>query len=142
MAHYVCVTGGRTFDDVEAVRVTFRVLHGLHGGDLRVIQGGARGADLLARQVADEMGVPCRTYAADWEGPCDPEFCKKGHRIRRDGGDYCPAAGARRNAQMAEYLVDWRSQGHSVALLAFRGESGTADMIERAEAHSIPVSHG
>lgn len=143
MAHYVAVTGGRGFTDIESVREALRILQGFHGDELRVIHGAAPGADSLAAAVADELGIPARAYPAKWQAPCDPDFCEPNHRRERSSGkDYCPAAGVRRNAEMVAYLDHWRDLEHSVALLAFMGGRGTADMIERCEAALIPVSHG
>lgn len=80
-------------------------------------------------------------FPADWEGPCDPSFCKPGHRRNRGmngGQSYCPAAGPRRNRRMLDEFEPTR-------LVAFidrpLDESrGTRDMVEIAEARGIEVA--
>jgi len=106
--------------------------------DVRVMHGGAAGADSLADQVARELGLAVKAFPADWTGPCQPT-CPKGHRKTRDSGSYCPAAGVYRNQYMVDLLVKW-GRSHGVSVVAFPGGSGTADMIERCEAADLPVS--
>lgn len=141
IAHYVCVTGGREFDDRDAV---YRVLHFLKqmdGDELRLIHGGARGADTLADEVAVELGITKRIYNADWTGECQ-DRCRPDHRRPREGGGtICPAAGNYRNEKMADILDRWRHQGHSVQVLAFPGGNGTAHMVAYCEQIGVPVSY-
>lgn len=139
MAHYVAVTGGRSFDDRRRVVEALELLQKFYG-ELRVMHGDAKGADRLAGAVAKEMGFVVKPYPADWSGPCDPATCGPGHRRSRDGESYCPAAGTRRNAYMVKLLGQWRDSGHSVSVLAFPGGAGTADMVERAAAADLAVS--
>lgn len=138
MAHYVAVTGGRGFDDIDRVREAFRLVCAFYG-DVRVLHGGAlRGADRLAGVVADELGLVCKAFPADWTGPCGPT-CYKGHRRVQGDRSICPAAGVRRNQHMVDLLSKW-GRSHGVSVVAFPGGSGTADMIERCEAADLPVS--
>jgi hypothetical protein len=120
MSHYVLVTGGRKFDDRDSVEQVLTFLHLFYGTDLRVMHGDAPGADRLARDIARARDIPERGYPADWDA--SPR-----------------GAGAIRNRQMADLLVKWRRQGHSVQCVAFRGGNGTADMIEVAKACHIDV---
>lgn len=108
----VLICGGRGYWDGN------RVWHVLDAAVDRlglsfVIQGGATGADNLARQWARDHGVPFETYAADWQAQGN-------------------AAGPIRNQRMID-------EGRPEAVIAFPGCSGTADMVRRARAAGIPV---
>lgn len=59
----VIVTGGRDFDDAEMVARNLSKLN-----PTLIIEGGARGADRLAREWAKANGVPYHTEEADWSG--------------------------------------------------------------------------
>lgn len=61
----VLICGGRDYRDARRVRLTLDEAHLKHRFSL-VIQGGARGADLLAEAWATARGVSCDTYHADW----------------------------------------------------------------------------
>ena len=56
------ITGGRKFWDGDAVRCALDYLQ-----PTRIVQGGALGADYLARWWAWANNVPCRTYQANWQ---------------------------------------------------------------------------
>lgn len=108
----VLVCGGRNFTDPEAV---FHELHQLaekHGW-LTVIEGGAQGADALARHWAQLCYHGVVTVHAEWR------------RLGR-------AAGPARNARM---LVS----GKPDLVLAFPGGKGTADMVRQAREVGVPV---
>lgn len=62
MADVVIVTGSRDWKDAELLG---RVLAAHQPGLL--VEGGARGADTLAREWAREAGVSCITIPADWD---------------------------------------------------------------------------
>ncbi len=57
----ILVTGSRDWANRKAI---FTVLQGY--GATSVAHGGARGADTLAGLAAQELGIPCRVYPADW----------------------------------------------------------------------------
>jgi len=103
---------------------------------IKVMEGTAPGADRMCGQWAKarfEQGVGHLPVKADWEGPC-VNTCPPGHRkIRRDGTEYCPFAGHRRNQNM----VDRRP----LMAVAFQvgNSTGTADCLRRLEAAGIPV---
>ncbi|WP_442786135.1 SLOG family protein [Methylorubrum sp. SL192] len=78
----------------------------------KVIQGGATGADALARGWARDRGIIFDSYIADW--------------------GWSRRAGPIRNARM---LAD----GKPHLVIAFPGGRGTADMIRQAEAAGVPV---
>lgn len=80
-----------------------------------VIHGGARGADTLAGEVAEEMDLPVKVFPADWKR-------------------YGKAAGVLRNQQMLD-------EGQPDLVLAFHTDltcsKGTLDMVRRAKAAGI-----
>lgn len=98
----VLFCGGRDFSDkFKVLRVMKKVKPSL------VITGGARGADTLADQVAEALGIPRVIYPANWKGE------KK-------------KAGFIRNQRMLDEA--WPD-----LVVAFEGGNGTADMVDRAE---------
>ena len=109
----ILVCGGRDFSDRSLV---FHVLdlealeHGIHV----VIQGGASGADKLAREWCyQRQSIRMWNFPADWK--------KHGK-----------AAGPIRNQQMLD-------EGKPTKVFAFPGGRGTADMVRRARAAGLPV---
>lgn len=113
MAERVLVTGGRDYTDRTNV---FRVLTELHVsvGVECVIEGGASGADTLAREWA-RTHLPATgliTEPADWK-------------------KWGPSAGPRRNSLMLTY--------EPTLLVAFPGGRGTADMIAKARRAQVEV---
>lgn len=108
----VLVCGGRHYSNHAAVEHALTVLHARRGITL-LIEGGATGADRLAREWAKKRGVPFETEEADWT-------------------KYGDAAGPIRNALM---LSKWKPDG----VVAFPGDRGTRDMIRKAEAAGLKV---
>jgi hypothetical protein len=101
--------GSREWSDRERIR---RDLESLPEGSL-VIEGGARGADRIAREEARDLGLHVATVAALWD-------------------HYGRAAGYRRNEAMARLGPDF--------VYAYPlGGPGTARMTAIAEAECIPV---
>lgn len=93
--------GGRDFTDWQRAEDVFSDTDITH-----VVQGGARGADALARRWCAEHDVPCVTIEADW-------------------ATHGRAAGPLRNQRMLdEYDFD--------QVIAFPGGRGTEDMVLRA----------
>ena len=82
-----------------------------------VIEGEARGADLMARRAAEKLGIPVLKFSAEWDA-------------------YGRAAGFIRNQQM---LIE----GKPDYVLAFHDDiensRGTKDMVQRAEKAGIQV---
>ena len=78
-----------------------------------VIQGGARGADQIAREWCIARKIAYVNYPADWTV-------------------HGKAAGPIRNQQMID-------RGRPDRVLAFSGGKGTADMIARANRAGVPV---
>jgi hypothetical protein len=91
--------------------------HGRGQAGVVVIEGGARGADRLAGELARARGWQLEEYPADW------------HREGR-------AAGPRRNAWMLR-------EGRPERVIAFTDDlatsRGTADLVGRARAAGLPV---
>ena len=107
----VLVCGGREYRDRS---ILFRVLDEAHEVDPIgvIVQGGADGADRLAVIWAVERGITVETYRADWS---------QGR-----------SAGPARNQRMID-------DGVPSYAFAFPGGRGTADMVRRLKAASIPV---
>lgn len=108
---YVAVVGSRTFDDYARLE---RVLDALiescdapAGTDVRIVSGGARGADLLAAAYAAERSYALAEFKPDWH---------------KGGG-----AGIARNADIVKYCD---------RMVAFwdGASPGTRDSIQRARA--------
>jgi hypothetical protein len=109
----ILVTGGRDYTDQTEVDNALDAVHRKHGITL-LIEGGARGADRLARSWARRNNVLLCTFEAEW-------------------GKYGKAvAGPLRNGRML-------SEGRPEAVVAFPGGAGTADMVAKAEAARVPV---
>jgi len=108
----VLVCGGRDYRDREAV---FGELHALaeRYGWLTIIEGGATGADSLAREWAQLCYHGLVTVVADWQS-------------------HGRAAGPIRNQQML-------TSAKPDLVLAFPGGRGTADMVRRANAAGLNV---
>jgi len=108
----ILVCGGRDFADaaflfgILDMEAEARHVH-------RIIQGGAKGADELARMWALSRFCDYDNFPADWK--------KHGK-----------AAGPIRNQQMID-------EGKPTKVFAFDGGRGTADMVRRAKAAGIPV---
>jgi YspA, cpYpsA-related SLOG family len=113
----VLVCGGRHYgdsDELDALWLEF-VLDRFHKhlGIGRLVQGGATGADALARRWAKTRCVELGTYKAQW-------------------ARYGSAAGPIRNQEMLD-------REHPDLVVAFEGRSGTLDMKERAEKAGVKV---
>lgn len=108
----VLICGSRHWSNGNLI---LQVLRGLDGVEV-VIEGEAPGADTLARQAAEQLGIPVLPFPADWE---------------RRGG----AAGPLRNQRMLD-------QGKPDLVLAFSEDltrsRGTLDMCARARRAGLP----
>jgi len=108
------VCGGRDYGDqamlfgVLDMEAEQRPIHA-------IIQGGADGADRLARMWCQSRNVRYDSYPADWRA-------------------HGKAAGPIRNQQMID-------EGRPTKVFAFPGGRGTADMVRRAKAAGLPVYH-
>lgn len=104
----VLVCGGRNYNDRNKVSEVLGSLAGV----THVIHGDYRGADTLAKQWAEGMGVQPVNCPANWEL-------------------FDSAAGPRRNRAMLALGPD--------LVVAFPGGSGTADMVEAAREAGVEV---
>ncbi len=112
----VIVCGSRGWSDRATIadRLAAIVLNPAHDFPFVIVHGNARGADRLAAELATQAGFDVEPHPAAWEG--------LGKR-----------AGYVRNEQMA-------ALGADLCIAFWDGQSrGTRDMIDRAEAHGIPV---
>lgn len=109
----VLVCGGRHFNDALTLGSWLGGVHKNNGPITLLIEGGACGADYMARKFAEWHGIPTKTFPADWD--------KHGK-----------AAGHIRNRQM---LVE----GKPDLVVAFEGGRGTANMVEQAKAAGVKV---
>lgn len=106
----VIVCGSRDWTDRNAIAERLADLP----GDTVVVHGAARGADRIAGQEAQKLGLLVEEHPADWNL----------HRKR---------AGFIRNEQMAKLGAD-------LCLAFWDGRSrGTAMMVDLAEKHGIPL---
>lgn len=111
----VLVCGGRDYNDADAVWDALDSLFRQSKHDcMEVIQGGATGADELARVWCLHHSVPYDNYPANWK-------------------QHGRAAGPLRNQRMID-------DGKPDLVLAFPGGKGTADMVRRATAAGIKVN--
>ena len=114
----VLICGSRDWSDREAVRSWLSKLQDWGYGT--VIHGDCRGADMIADEEARAMGFVVIPFPARW---------KKHGR----------AAGPVRNQQMI-------NEGKPDLVMYFHADldqsKGTADMVERAEKHGVPVIAG
>jgi predicted Rossmann-fold nucleotide-binding protein len=97
----VIVTGGRDYKDYDKVCETL--------GKLEItllVQGGATGADWLAKRYAQEHRIACFEVAAEWT-------------------KYGKAAGPIRNKEMLLKFPD-------AVVVAFPGDRGTANCVNEA----------
>ena len=108
------ICGGRDFADNEVFNSAMGDLIRLKGVPGDVVQGGASGADDMAKAWADRHAIGSWTVPADWQ--------KHGR-----------AAGPIRNQAMLDK--------YAVALVvAFPGGRGTADMVRRSRDAGVDVA--
>lgn len=113
---------------------------GLPRLDMRLIHGDADGLDRLTRDIAQSLGWEVVPVPAEWEEcgqGCGPG--RSHRRRRRDGSEYCPLAGPRRNRAMVN-----RYGPGALGLLGFpaigsNGRSGTWDCIHYAADQGLHI---
>lgn len=104
----VIVTGGRDFKDKDMIAKNLSKLN-----PTLVIEGGAKGADRLAREWAKANGVDFKTVDADWT-------------------KYGLGAGHKRNRAMLDMFPN-------AVVLAFPGNKGTRNCVLQATARKRTV---
>ena len=97
----IIVTGGRMYSDWVTVQATLSALN-----PTTIIQGGAKGADLLAVKYAKMHNISCVTYEANWD-------------------QYGVSAGPKRNHKMV-------FDNPTSVVVAFPGGAGTENCIKTA----------
>ena len=121
---YLLIAGSRHYVDED----TFEREVGEHVGpaslhhEIVIVEGGAQGADRLARQYAEGRGLELEEFRAEWS-------------------KYGRAAGPKRNDKMTAWVKE-QAVGHDEALALFfwDGESkGTGQCIRSAIARGLPV---
>ncbi len=110
MSKRTLVCGSRNWTDEAAI---YRQLQG-RARDV-VIEGGAEGADTLARICAERLGLRVEEYLADW-------------------ATHGRAAGPIRNQRMLD-----EAKPDLVMAFFMPGSRGTVDMVRRAIKSGIPV---
>lgn len=110
----ILVCGGRKFFNWEEVRAALDDFHFVGGPISCLVQGGAAGADRLAKHWASLRGIQCLEYPANWK-------------------EYGREAGMRRNRQMLDENPDIH------VVLAFPGGPGTFGMCQEARRRGLKV---
>jgi hypothetical protein len=108
----VLVCGGRDFSDQGFLNSILDLYHAKLSFSF-VIEGGARGADSLARTWSIKNKIAYKEFKADWEF-------------------FGRAAGSIRNRLMLE-------EGKPDFVIAFPGAKGTENMISQAKLKKVPV---
>lgn len=131
----VLIFGYREWDREGPIAALVCGLCATYGSDLVLIQGGARGADSIAKMYADMLGVKVLSFPAKWN-----EHDREGRtpvpcRCPEDEPT-CKVAGPRRNQQMID-------EGRPQVGFGFHdyieNARGTKDMAGRLRAAGIPV---
>lgn len=118
----IIIAGSRNFDDYEILKtevVNIVKYFNRPRKYIKIISGGAKGADKLGEKFAEEYQMQVKRFIPDWDG--------LGRR-----------AGVIRNDEMARYAVADNSKGMLIAF--WDGESrGTMHMINLAKKHGLMV---
>lgn len=118
----VIIAGSRDFNDYSLLKDSATKIISsktIPSSLIKIVSGGARGADKFGEQFANEMGLEIVRFPADWNG--------LGKR-----------AGYVRNAEMAKFAV---ADGNTGILIAFWDgvSKGTKHMIDLAERYGLKV---
>lgn len=110
----VLICGDRNWNNYESIRDIVGRLKSKYG-DVTIIEGGCKGADLFAKTAAKEFDMPFKEYPADWN-------------------KYGRAAGPIRNKQMLD-------EENPDLVIAFHtnieNSKGTKNMVEQARERKI-----
>ena len=108
----IVIAGTRTFNDYDLLSAWVDAMQ-IFYQNIRIVSGGAKGADALAERYAKERGIPINIINADWDS-------------------HGKSAGPKRNREMAK---------DADVLVAFwDGQSrGTANMIAEATKKNAQV---
>lgn len=108
----IIICGGRDFDDLSKMMDVFESFPTEYD-PITIIQGGAKGADFLAKCLAKYHEITVEEYPANWKS-------------------YGKSAGNIRNQQMLD-------EGKPDLVVALPGGRGTADMVNRAKKAGVKV---
>lgn len=147
MTRYLLVCGSRKWEERKPIeRELSQLVNDVSLGgenDVRVLHGGARGADKLAGAVAEAMGLRVKVMEADWPTH-DPAWCRCSRQQMAERS-YCAMAGHKRNRAMLDLLLARRADGAPVSVMAFvaaaklEGSPGTHNIVSSAHAKAVPV---
>lgn len=107
------ITGGRDYADYNFVAHILNSAKAHFKDNMAICQGGAKGADALAKLWAQRNGVPCFQCDSNWNF-------------------YGKRAGMLRN----QWMLDFFKPDY---VLAFPGGRGTAGMVEIAKKANVTV---
>lgn len=110
----ILVCGGRDFNNWFQLSTFLDDLQTLYPDGIKIISGGASGADFLAKVYCRDRGIEYTEYPAEW-------------------GRYGKQAGMIRNSKMLEL-------GNPDLVVAFPGGKETGNMIKISEQAGIPVA--
>jgi hypothetical protein len=126
MTMYVLGCGSRTWSNRQIIANDLRRVINAQNkveGTVKVIHGGARGADTMFGDQAHLYGLEVKVFPADWDT----------HGL---------SAGPKRNQQMLQFLLDKATEGHRIFAFAYatpdlKTSRGTADMVRRLNRNAI-----
>lgn len=108
----ILVTGGRFWNKKQVIESVLLNLYQKLGDDVVIVQGDCKGADLMAKSIARDIGWKTKDYPAPWN--------------RQPDGSYDKSAGPKRNRQMF-------NSEHPDLVIAFHQDIsksvGTKDMV-------------
>jgi hypothetical protein len=115
----VIIAGSREFDDYELLKkyCNYYLSNKINNPDCRliIVSGHAKGADSLGERYAQEFGIPCEIFPANWD-------------------KYGKSAGYRRNLDMARV-----SNAAIIFLSAYAENKGSLHMIDIAKENKLLV---
>lgn len=120
----VIIAGGREFDDFaklkqECLDIISTKVKNVKTETIKIISGGARGADRLGEEFARIAGYETKRFLADWD-------------------THGKSAGYIRNTEMAKYAAEGGMVGMLIAF--WDGNSrGTKHMIDLAKRYGLDV---
>lgn len=112
----VLICGSRHWSNYNSTLSVMRRLMNRYGPDIIIIEGGAPGADSLARKAAIECSLTYKEFPADWD--------KHGRK-----------AGPIRNQRMLDENPDIVIAFHE----NIESSKGTKDMVSKAKRKGVPV---
>jgi len=108
------ICGGRDFANQEMFNAAMEHLTVKRGMPRCIVNGGERGADMMARHWGERFALDVKTEEANWTA-------------------YARSAGPIRN----QVMLDKYSPG---LIIAFPGGAGTADMVKRGREAGIQIA--